>query len=304
MRLIGLMLARNSEWIINASARAALMYCDGLVIFDHASTDTTAVIADSIAAGHPGRVSVIHESSPVWEEMDHRQRTLDAAREMGATHVANIDDDEIVTGNLVGRIGGEASLSRMLTGLRDEAEALRPGETMTLPWISMWGGLDSYRDDDSHWSRTQVDFIFALTPDAHYRRAADGYQHHSRRPKGMLAIAQAPYQDQNEGGLMHFQFASRRRLLAKQALYKLNEILRWPERASVEKINRLYDGTTRDEPRRMRQVPTEWWDRIAHLKPLINVDAEPWQEAEVRRLVAEHGAARFAGLDLYGVEAP
>jgi hypothetical protein len=26
-----------------------------------------------------------------------------------------------------------------------------------------------------------------------------------------------------------------------------------------------------------------------------------WQEAEVRRLVAEHGAEMFAGLDLFGI---
>jgi hypothetical protein len=33
----------------------------------------------------------------------------------------------------------------------------------------------------------------------------------------------------------------------------------------------------------------------------LDVDAEPWQEAEVRRLVAEHGRETFAGLDLFGV---
>jgi hypothetical protein len=33
----------------------------------------------------------------------------------------------------------------------------------------------------------------------------------------------------------------------------------------------------------------------------LDVDAEPWQEAEVRRLVAEYGREKFTGLDLFGV---
>ena len=162
MRLIGLMLARNSEWVINASARAALAWCDALVILDHSSTDDTLGIAQRMRDSWGSeRVVVLHETSPEWREMDHRQRTLDAARELGATHVANVDDDEILTGNLLGSIS-------------DRAAAIAPGEALQLPWISVWDGLDRYRDDDSHWSRSQVHVVFALTPQTRYRAAGDG----------------------------------------------------------------------------------------------------------------------------------
>ena len=41
MKLICLMPARNEDWIIGLSARAALMWCDELIVMDHASTDRT-----------------------------------------------------------------------------------------------------------------------------------------------------------------------------------------------------------------------------------------------------------------------
>ena len=41
-------------------------------------------------------------------------------------------------------------------------------------------------------------------------------------------------------------------------------------------------------------VPPEWWS--GHDVDSIDVDAEPWQEAEADRLIALHGIERFAGL--------
>ena len=48
-------------------------------------------------------------------------------------------------------------------------------------------------------------------------------------------------------------------------------------------------------------APADWWAGYEHLMQYLDVDAEPWQEAEVRWLIKEHGPAKFAGLDLFGV---
>jgi hypothetical protein len=287
-RLIGLMLARNSEWVLGASARAALLYCDGLVIFDHASSDGTAALALDIGDEYPGRVALLREASPEWREMEHRQATLELARSMEATHVLNVDDDEILTANLIGSI-------------REHVAAVQPGEALDLPWISMWGGIDTYRDDDSHWSRSQVDFAFADIEGMRYHAAADGYQHHARRPRGCAGRTHVPVVAQRLGGLMHLQFSSELRLKAKQYLYQMNEVLRWPGRKSPEAIRKMYDGTTLDVPRRTVAVPAEWWAGMEHLRQHIHLDAEPWQLAEVRRLLLEHGPETFAGLNSYGL---
>jgi hypothetical protein len=39
MKLIGLMPVRGEDWILGLSARAALMWCDELVILLHSCTD-------------------------------------------------------------------------------------------------------------------------------------------------------------------------------------------------------------------------------------------------------------------------
>jgi uncharacterized metal-binding protein YceD (DUF177 family) len=41
MKLVGLMLCRNSDWVIGLSLRAALMWCDAVVVLMHNCSDDT-----------------------------------------------------------------------------------------------------------------------------------------------------------------------------------------------------------------------------------------------------------------------
>src|SRR5687768_3759320 len=104
MRLIATLPAHNEAWVIGASLRAALRWCDAVVVLLHACTDTTPAIVDAIASEHPGRVEIIWDGDAKWSEMTHRQWMLEAARDMGATHLAIVDADEILTGNLIPQI--------------------------------------------------------------------------------------------------------------------------------------------------------------------------------------------------------
>jgi hypothetical protein len=113
------------------------------------------------------------------------------------------------------------------------------------------------------------------------------------------------------GGILHLQYSSRRRLLAKQALYKMTEVIRWPGRDSLEQINQRYDWSVYGAPHKpaagdtppfvLSPVPAEWWNGYAGLMKHLRVDAEPWQEEECKRLVEEYGRGKFEGLDLFGV---
>jgi hypothetical protein len=142
---------------------------------------------------------------------------------------------------------------------------------------------------------------FKDSPGLHW--AGDTF--HRREPQGNRLQSFCPIA-QGEGGVMHLWGASERRLLAKHALYKCVERLRWPEK-SVRDIDFQYSqcvkGGLRENPRdwTFADVPESWWKPYEHLMKYLDVDAEPWQEAEVRRLVAEHGRETFAGLDLFGV---
>src|SRR5271154_3836415 len=92
---------RNEAWILGLSARVALMWCDELVIRVHGSTDASHEIAVEVQGEHPGRVHALLHHGTQWDEMRHRQNMLEVARDAGATHIAIIDADEVLTGNLV-----------------------------------------------------------------------------------------------------------------------------------------------------------------------------------------------------------
>src|ERR1700679_1270037 len=102
MKLVACMLARNGDWVIGLSARVALMWCDELVVVDHASTDRTRQILIEVRDEHgfPDRVHYLSDCQPRWDEMNQRQEMLEVAREHGATHCAIVDADEILTGNV------------------------------------------------------------------------------------------------------------------------------------------------------------------------------------------------------------
>jgi hypothetical protein len=277
---------RNEGWVLGLTARAMLMWADTLVILDHASIDNTPDIIREVAAENPGRVVAIRENDPTWFEMSHRQRLLDAARANGATHIAMVDADEVISGNI-------------LPYMRDYfAETDR--RLLQFPWLCCWRGISHYRDGDSSaWSRSLVSAGFQDSSDLHWK-AREGYDFHHRHPMGR---DQAPYVPvrRPEGGLLHLQHASWRRLLAKQALYQMIEVLRWPGRNRPEEIAAMYGGTVDETGINRSVIPASWWLPYAPLMGLLDVDAEPWQEAQCRALIAEHGRQRFAGLNLFGV---
>jgi hypothetical protein len=306
--ITALMPARNSAWCIGATARALLAWVDQLIVLNHASTDDTGAILAAVSAEYAdGRLVVLEETNPVWEEMRHRQWLLTTARDLGASHIVMVDDDEILTGNLLARI-------------REMVLACPAGRILQLPWIQLRGSLDSYISE-GQWSNQDVSIAFLDAPELHWA-ARNGYDFHHRHPMGQqlvpfqpLGPAFLPFEPGRRihpGGLMHLQMASDRRLRAKQALYVMQETVRWPGRMTAQQLNEMYGPTVYGGPKQKHQpfeytpvltthTPPEWWDFYDHITPFLHVDEEPWQEAECKRLLAEHGASAFAGLDLYGL---
>lgn len=289
MRIVAIMPARNEAWIIGLSIRAALEWVDHIVVLDHASTDETPAILSAIKR-ETGRLTILREESPEWAEMHHRQRLLDAARAEMATHIALIDADEVLSGNL-------------LPWIRNQLVQIQPGAALQIPMRNVYSGIEQYRVGDASyqgrvWGQAVTTIGFADAVSLAW--AAEGYQHHQREPRNSR-IALRIYGSQLEGGVMHLQFASRRRLLAKHALYQMDEVLRWPGRRPVAEIAREYSMAPDWEGANFAQIPAAWWEPYAESMPELDVDREPWQEAEVRWLLDEHGAEKFAGLNLFGL---
>lgn len=290
-RIIGLMLVRNEQWVIGASLTRALEWCDAVIVCMHRCVDLTHAIVRGITTTTPrhpetkqDRVYTMEEPAAEWDEMDVRQRMLDAARGLGATHIALVDADELLTDNL-------------LSSIRGFFGALTPGELLNLPMVAVWKRLVKYRNDESVWARARLTVGFCDRADLVWQPRDGGYQHHCRAPVACEQGINSEPIPRGGGGVMHLQFANRRRLIAKHWLYAYTDHVRWPGRRNPEQLNRIYSEALMNGEEGLADLPSEWVrglreDWIAFDEP------NPWQREELRAMLARHGEEAFAGITL------
>lgn len=297
MKLIGIMPVRNEDWVIGLSARAVLLWADELVVLDHASTDLTGGILRRIEQEEPGRISVIREARPRWDEMTDRQRLLNTARERGATHIATVDADEVLTANLV-------------PDIREMIEECARYEVFQLWMPCMWRSLWKYRFDTSVWSRVFASTAFMDDPALSWKPRGN-YHFHHRHPHGPIrfrspmAGKRGPQQT-IRGGLMHLQFVRWKALVAKHAYYKMVEVTRWTERdrGTVATVNQKYNQALNENGLHLEPAPGTWWDlyREKNWLEYLNLEATGgWREKACKEMWARYGPERFRELDLFGV---
>ena len=310
MRITALMACKNEDWIAGLSLRAAMMWVDSAVVLLHDCSDGSARIVAEVSAEYPGRVIVIEESEPVWREMAHRHRMLEVARADGATHICYLDFDEILTGDL---LSGEVNIRHMF-------RSIPPNSLLQIPWLALRGSIVQVHVSGPWAIGQNASFGFVDDPRLGWQaRGPEKYDFHHRAPMGKPLVPWTPLGPVNRrSGLMHLQFVSGRRLRAKQCLYKLTEVLRWPDREpdQVHAVNQRYNlavyGAYEPTPGWQARLDSTidgigagasaWWEPYKPLLKHFHPTAAPWQEAECQRLIAEHGAEKFAGLDLFGVE--
>jgi hypothetical protein len=293
MKIVSLTVTRNEEWVLGLSLRTALQWVDHAIVLDHASTDGTRKIVEEVMTEFPGRVSYFEEKNPVWMEMDHRQRTLDEGRKVGGTHFAIVDSDELPTANV-------------LPNLRGWFEALKDRQLMDLPLIPVWGSLEAYRCDPSGmWQKSWLTLGWKDDGHCFWKAKEDGYQYHQRPPYGTVQEVSnraRPVGRHMDGGVMHLQFANLRRLRAKHAYYKMEEVVRWPGREHISMIEKKYSMATKENGLVIRPCPESWWK--GYRKDLVAISNVPWHEDACRALWAKYGPERFKGLDLYALLPP
>lgn len=285
MKLVGMMPVRNEDWVLGLSARVALLWCDELVIGLHACTDDTHRIVCEIESEHEGRVLVSMLQGDKWDEMVHRQQLFADARSRGATHLAIIDADEILSGNLI---------DQPRPAIRDYIEAIE-GRMFAPPLYNLRGGIDRYHANGL-WGNRTVSMAFKDDPALHW--AGDTF--HRREPQGKRLHSFNPI-PQGGGGILHLWCSSIDRCRAKHRLYRVTERIRWPEK-DVRDIEFMYsqweNGGLREDPANwiFAEVPESWWAPYQHLMKYLDIDAPNWQDAECDRLIALHGREYFNGL--------
>jgi hypothetical protein len=214
-----------------------------------------------------------------WSEMEARQRSLNTARRYcyEATDAVFViaDADEYPVG-----ITPEE--------MRAEFAALQPGEALALPMLSPYDGMSRVRTDGS-FSGAKVTVAFRDRPGVGWAAASDGYRFHSRCPRSVVQNRIGP------GNLVHLQFASRRRLAAKAAWYKVVERLAHGTRDTAAALNKKYDWTLVEEGATFIETPPGVFDDTIGL----DLAAEPWQLVELRKLLPTVPARLLVGLDLH-----
>jgi len=286
MKLIGLCLVRNESWILGMTARAAMRWCDSLLIFmDRCTDNTDRIVKDLVREFTPNRIAFQHtEQAEHWKEQDIRQQMLVDGRNMGGTHFAMIDADEAITHN-------------QLENAKNWTAILKPGQVLDLPMICPHRGLDKYRDDHTVWSRSQLSVSFCDRPDLSWKPRG-GYHFHQRCPQGSNLHVNPLKEDKSKGGAFHFQWVSWERLISKHRWYALNERIRWPEKHSIDEINRIYSMSSDELGLGTKAIPKEWYgDYELHY---VYPDHKPWYDTESRRMIDTATPGSLEGLNLFG----
>lgn len=272
MNLISLTLARNSAWCIEATIGHALNYCDSAVVLCHACTDGTQEILRSAFGKRVDLIEVAEADR--WNEMRHRQATLRRGRELGGTHFMILDDDEVVADPLVPQ-------------MREFADRFAPGQVALMPMVCCWRDLDHYRcdRDNNPFARLGKSTFFTDSPTLSWKPRS-GYHHHHTHPFGSTPVRFNP----GRCRWMHLQHASWPRLVVKQTWYMAAELLRYGE------VKADYRRTMSEIGVERREVPADWW--APGLKSKIDLESEPWQLRDLRRMIDERGVDFFRVHDI------
>lgn len=291
MKLVGLMIARNEEHEIELALRAALGWCDEVVVLVHASTDRTSEIVVDVGREFNPRVTAVEQQREWWDERNDRQATLELGRAIGGTHFAIIDADEILTWNLQSII-------------REHIEHVPADAIYTTPLYNLRGGLNHYHDNGI-WGNRTVSFAWRDRPGLGWWK--DRY--HSREPEGLAGDRLKAWRlvPQHRGGVLHLWGACEERLRAKHAWYKLMERKRWPEKPARE-IDEQYSLAVYGEKKlpasqwTYKAVDPAWWAGYTPLlETCLDLHREPWQIAAVRDMLTESPTLDVSGLDLFGL---
>ncbi len=242
--IVGVVATRNGSLLIEACLRGMAPYTDAIVVLDDVSQDNTVEIVEHLAQELP-IARIIKKTVWIRDERADKWMLLKAARELGATHVIMLDDDEILSANCATD-----------NWLKKEIAAMKPGQIMTFPMVNLWDSTEWYRDDalcsPHSWKWGSITAVFcddgACNYDTNPAWGPSGSMHISRAPANRK---RGDYPDTIKRFdityvLLHFKSVYLEDIRIKKAWYLMLEFLKLQEekkntQADIKKLNDFYD---------------------------------------------------------------
>jgi len=277
-KIVALVPARNESFLIEQCLRGLALYADAIIVLDDASEDNTVEIVKSIAKECKVE-KIIKRKKWHRDEPFNRSRLFQAARDSGATHIIFVDADEMFTADCLKN-----------DFLRKKILALKPGDTLVMPWIPIWRDVYKFRQD-----RGVPVKPFACCDDGTCSYGGYGKQfiHTGRFPKNLSGKQTLV----KTHGVLHFQAVNIRNMGIRKAWYICIEQLRYPD-LSLESRNNRYDHMTNEKGLRLTDCPKRWYEGYAFFDGSIYEKIDTYRRAQIYKWFDEHGFELFSDLDL------
>jgi hypothetical protein len=274
-KIICLTPVKNESWILSTFLEAASLWADYIIIADQGSTDETIKIASGFS-----KVKVVQNQQSEYNESSRQKLLLDEARKFDGNHniFLTLDADEFL-------VNYENNKEWTLL------KSLDPGTIFLMPWLNVLPGNINYYE--SRGGR----MVFGYVND---NRKHQGHKIHSPR------IPQ--YDDQirhsfNDLKVLHYQYASRERLLSKHRWYECYEKIQFPNRNNID-IYRQYHHI--DLPVDNIESLNDEWLKTYHQHGIdlkaITDNKQYWWDKEVCLLFDQYGVIHFKKMSIWGID--
>jgi glycosyltransferase involved in cell wall biosynthesis len=275
VKIVALIPAKNEEEIIGVCLQSLQKVVDHVVVYDDNSTDKTSEIARQAGAVV---INESYSSESGWPEFKIRERLLEEARKLKATHIISIDADE-------------ALAPTFAKVAKEYFQKMKPGDTLSLRWITLWKRADFER----------VDGIYASL----YKEFAFCDDLVSKHEYAYLGVGRVPKNLNGEnikvesdlGGILHFQYVFWEQTQLKQAWYRCSEFVQ--KERSAKRINNTYRTSLDSNQVKIKPLPAEWI--VPCEKPEKKLK-EQWYKERIFELFDRHGVGYFEPLEIWHVK--
>jgi len=291
MKLVGLMLCHHDDWIIGLSARAALKWCDALAVLDLGVQGRVPEIIDKLSGEEAGRVWKVNNSNLVTlGVVSPYQLLMDKANELGATHIAIIGTNYVLTSNVIDQI-------------RSMIETLKEEQFLDMPLLTCWKGFMQYRVDKASWAGATIPIAFKNSGGIQWPVEA-GYDHFYL-PSGKSWTLHKPFH-QMHGGMMYLEPVNWRLYKARYYLRQMLKLVKKNVLGGRPKLDKSASRVIDEQGIKLAKVPGTWWEGYFDLFDHVSMWKMPWYEEEISRLREENNPNLFDAIELPGevIDAP